>query len=145
VNSVLEARSWLLSVEKTVIGDMAHQEPKETWSSRGETSGTTPAEEARSASFPIVEHIRDLPGEPYTLAAPIPVTVRRSSSIEFLARWDEANVAMTGDSPSDAMMLLVADILNTYEDYCDESGNLGPEPARQLDVMRRYIVRRLHA
>jgi len=128
---------------------------------------------------------RDFPGEPYKLLKPIPVVVEWTGS-GFLARFGDANMAMTGDTSTEALVNLAADVLvpadintatnnvtfvdissphpdplpegegtfrircriyeteylDTYEDYSAEADTLGPEPARQLAVLRQYIAKR---
>ena len=85
--------------------------------------------------------IGDFPGEPYKLLKPIPVMLEWTGSA-FLARFGEANIAMTGDTSTEALGNLAADVLDTYEDYSAEADALGPEPARQLAVLRQYIAKR---
>lgn len=85
--------------------------------------------------------IGDFPGEAYKVLTPITVRVQTAGR-EFLAGFEEANIAMTGATPSEAVGNLAADILDTYELYSDEEANLGPEPARQLAVLRRHIAER---
>ena len=85
--------------------------------------------------------IGDFPGEPYKLLKPIPVMLEWTGSA-FLARFGEANIAMTGDTSTEALGNLAADVLDTYEDYSAEADTLGPEPARQLAVLRQYIAKR---
>ena len=85
--------------------------------------------------------IGDFPGEPYRLLKPIPVMLEWTGSA-FLARFGEANIAMTGDTSTEALGNLAADVLDTYEDYSAEADTLGPEPARQLAVLWQYIAKR---
>lgn len=84
--------------------------------------------------------IGDFPGEPYAVTVPIPVKIEWTGS-DFLARFDEANIAMTGATRSEALGNLAGAILDTFEDYSAEAA-LGPEPARQLAVLRRHIAKR---
>jgi len=83
--------------------------------------------------------IGDFPGEPYRTLNPISVTLEQTGD-EYLARFQEANIAMTGRTESEALGNLAADILDTYELYSAEEAHLGPEPAKQLATLRRYIV-----
>jgi hypothetical protein len=84
--------------------------------------------------------IGDFPGEPYRTLKPIPVTLHWTGT-EYLARFEEANIAMTGETCSEAIDNLTADILDTFEDYSAEAA-LGPAPRHQLAVLRRHIARR---
>ena len=99
-----------------------------------------------SDPFPVsadntVTVIGEFPEEPYEVTTPI-LVVLTSVGNEFLASFAEANMAMTGSTPSEAIGNLAADILDTYELYSAEEGNLGPEPKRQLAILRRYIAKR---
>lgn len=84
--------------------------------------------------------IGDFPGEPYRTLKPIPVVLKWTGD-EYLARFDKANIAMSGSTCSEALGNLAACILDTLEDYSSEP-TLGPEPARQLAVLRQYVVER---
>ncbi len=84
--------------------------------------------------------IGDFPAEPYRVLKPIPVTIEWTGSA-FLASFDEASIAMTGHTRSEALGNLAADILDTYEDYSAET-QLGPQPARQLSILKAYIAKR---
>jgi hypothetical protein len=58
--------------------------------------------------------IGDFPGEPYRVLKPIPVSLEWTGS-EYLARFDEANIAMTGLTQSEALGNMAGDILDTYD------------------------------
>jgi hypothetical protein len=89
----------------------------------------------------MVTVIGEFPKEPYEITTPI-LAVLTSVGNQFLASFIEANIAMTGSTPSEAVGNLAADILDTYELYSAEEDSLGPEPKRQLAVLRRYIAKR---
>lgn len=84
--------------------------------------------------------INSLPGEPYTLLQPIPVKIERIEDNDSLASFEEANIAMSGETEQEAFQNLVAAVLDSFEDFSGEEASLGPEPARQLRVLRRYLV-----
>ncbi|HYD49240.1 MAG TPA: hypothetical protein VEB21_12865 [Terriglobales bacterium] len=81
------------------------------------------------------------PGEPYAVRKPIPVSLNYGPS-SVLASFDEANIAMSGDTPAEAMANLAADILDTFDAYDSERGRLGPGPQQQLCVLDSYISKR---
>ncbi len=115
----------------------------------GETLKTavviTSSVEDTIAIYPIDSRITTLPSEPYKLLKPIPVTIAWVADHEFLASFQEANIAMTGDNPQDAFQNLLAEILDTYEDYTDDGVLLGPEPQRQLEVLKTYLAPKSNA
>lgn len=84
--------------------------------------------------------IGEFPGEPYAVKTPIPVVVEWTGA-DFVARFEEANIAMSGNTRSEALGNLAATILDTLEDYSSEP-TLGPGPAHQLAVLRQYIAER---
>lgn len=86
-----------------------------------------------------VEYLTEFPNEPYRVVKPIPVNIRPCGS-GFMASWDDANIAMSGESASEAACMLAADILDTLEDYEDAGDDLGVAAARQLAVLREHIV-----
>lgn len=86
--------------------------------------------------------IASLPSESYFFLRPIPVVIEQPGPGEFLARFEEANIAMSGETPEDARESLLANILDVFELFTDEETKLGPEPARQLWVLRKYLARR---
>ena len=83
--------------------------------------------------------ISSLPGEPYTLLRPIPVKIEQVEQDDFLARFEEANIGMSGETAQEALQNLLIDVLDAFELFCKEETNLGPEPTCQLRVLRRYI------
>ena len=80
-----------------------------------------------------------LPGEPYTLLRPIPVRIEQVEAGDFLAEFDEANIAISGETYQEAFQNLIAEILNAFENFSTEEASLGPEPTRQLKVLRNYL------
>jgi hypothetical protein len=84
--------------------------------------------------------ISSLPGEPYTLLQPIPLKIDQVGEGDFLAGFDEANIAMSGETSQEAFQNLIAEILNAFESFSVEEANLGPEPARQLRILKKYLA-----
>jgi hypothetical protein len=95
-----------------------------------------------SYGFPSHKEIHDFGNEPYTIGKPIPVMFHKADPSGYLAVWEEANVSMVGETWLGAFMSLKAEILNTLEDYEANEGQLGPEPKRQLRVLRSFVIRK---
>jgi hypothetical protein len=100
--------------------------------------GTTSEPEA-DVSFQT--HIEQYPGEPYALRRPIPVTIQKLEADDFEARFEEANLAVSGETIQEAFQNLAIEILNIFEIFNQEENNLGPEPTRQLRVLKQYLAR----
>ena len=88
------------------------------------------------------ELITNFSGEPYRVLKAIPVTVRSLEiGEEVEAAFAEGSIAWVAQSRVEAINGLKAEILNTLEDYEANKYRLGPEPARQLAVLRTYLER----
>jgi hypothetical protein len=77
--------------------------------------------------------------EPYDVLKTILVSVH---SIEggFSASWFDANIHASGDNEEEAVSSLKSLVLDFFDTYSNEPvGALGPEPARQLAVLREYL------
>ena len=83
--------------------------------------------------------VKSLPGEPYTVLQPIRIKIERMGENDFLASFEEANLAMSGETKEEALQNIIAEILDTFEMFSDEASRLGPEPSRQLRVMQKYL------
>ena len=81
-------------------------------------------------------------GESYQVRRAIPVSFRRAELGEFVATFTEANISFVGENMAEALNGLKAEILDTLEEYEEHEPHLGPEPVRQLAVLRRYIKTR---
>jgi hypothetical protein len=84
--------------------------------------------------------LRHFPGEPYRLLKPTSVHIKRLGDDDFLACFNEANIAISGDSPQEAFQGLASHILDVFEILELEESTLGPEPTRQLAVLREHIT-----
>ena len=90
------------------------------------------------------ELIADFWGEPYKVLMAIPVTVRSLDAGEgFEAAFVEGNIAWVASGRVEAINGLKEEILNTIEDFEANEDRLGPEPARQLALLRTYLKRTL--
>ena len=76
-------------------------------------------------------------GKDFNLKRGIPIELTGSDG-DWLASFLDANIAMSGDSPSDALHAVKSEIEDAYRIYRSES-KLGPEPARQLSILESYI------
>lgn len=77
--------------------------------------------------------------EPYEVMKEIPVTFQNGELGEVTACFEAANISFVSENLAEALGGLQAEILNTLEEYEEHSSQLGPEPQRQLDELRRYI------
>jgi predicted RNase H-like HicB family nuclease len=91
-------------------------------------------------SRPSVIPITTLAPEPYALVHDIPV-VLQSAGDGFTATYFDANLATSGDTPEEALANLKELILDVFEDLESDEDRLGPEPARQLAVLRSVMRR----
>lgn len=86
--------------------------------------------------------INTLAPAPYEILKPFLISVQPVED-EFEAGWFDANIHFSGDNEQDAVSNLKELILDTFETYITESPEtLGPEPTRQLAVMKEYIQRK---
>jgi hypothetical protein len=73
------------------------------------------------------------------LRRPISVRCEYPNRGEVVAVFEQAGIAMSGDSVEDAINGLIVEILDAFEDYSAEEANLGPGPRQQLHVLREYV------
>lgn len=79
--------------------------------------------------------------EPYEIRRPLFVTVEPSGE-EFVASFFDANVYATGDTEEEAVSNLRTVLLDVFDSLSSEpEESLGPEPARQLAVLRQFILK----
>ena len=79
-------------------------------------------------------------GEPYEVKKPIEVTIKENALGDFLARFEEANLAMPGETLEDSRSALAAHILDVYELLKKEPPKkLGSEAKRQLAILRKFV------
>ena len=101
-----------------------------------------PSEPSASQVSPSAElsGIDNLGEAGYRVLRPIPVVIRRVGIGNCEASFREANIAMSGSDSDDAFQALVAEILDTF-DMLPQEQNLGPDAAKQLQVLRTYIAK----
>jgi hypothetical protein len=77
--------------------------------------------------------------EPYRVLKPILVSVHCVEG-GFNAGWFDANIRSSGDNEEEAVSNLKSLILDLVDSLSKESAEkLGPEPTRQLAVLKEYI------
>jgi len=88
--------------------------------------------------------VTNLSPEPYGVLKPLPVLVECSGEEhEWIATLLEVNLCSSGDNPVAAVENLKTYMLDIYDTLAeDDPRNLGPEPLRQLRLLREYLVRR---
>ena len=92
-----------------------------------------------TSEFEGQELIVDFSGEPYNVLKPIPITVRSLDGGDFEGAFIGGNIAWVGESRAEAINGLKAEILDTIEIFEADEDRLGPEPKRQLAVLRTYL------
>ena len=70
------------------------------------------------------------------LQRPIWVRCEYPNRGEVVAVFEQAGIAMSGDSVEDAISGLMVEIFDAFEDYSTEEASLGPGPRQQLRVLR---------
>ena len=89
----------------------------------------------------IVIPIATLAPEPYELFRAIPVVVQPAGG-EFIATFFDANISTAGDTQEEAVANLRSLLLDMFEYLESEPPEaLGPEPTRQLGVLRAFLTR----
>lgn len=89
--------------------------------------------------FKYTRWIHEFRDEPYRVIRPIRVTYRTCHPSGVEASFQEANIAWVGEDEDDAFDGLQAEILNTFEDNEEHEDQLGPDPRRQLLLLRSFI------
>ena len=85
--------------------------------------------------------IATLAPEPYALVRAIPVVVQPAGR-EFVATFFDANISTAGDTQEEAVANLRSLLLDMFEYLESEPPEaLGPEPTRQLGVLRVFLKR----
>lgn len=84
-------------------------------------------------------YLHSFPGEPYDILQPIPIKIECMGEDDFLASFDEVNLSIGGETEQEALQNIIAEILDTFEIFSGEEYRIGPEPAHQLRVMKKYL------
>ncbi len=94
-----------------------------------------------SGAVPLSIPITTFTPEPYRLEREIPATVQLAPD-GFTAAFFDANIATSGETQEEAVSNLKSLILDTFDFLSSEPPEaLGPEPARQLAVLRGFLER----
>mgnify|MGYP001581627087 FL=1 len=89
----------------------------------------------------IVVPITTLAPEPFVLLRDVPAVVH-SVGDSFVARFFDANIGTSGDTQQEAVTNLKSLMMDIFEDLeAEQPERLGPEPSRQLAVLRAFIRR----
>lgn len=83
--------------------------------------------------------VHDLPDQRYELLQPLPFALEKGTDGAWTARFEEANISMTGWSIAEAQQALVDDVVDAFEIFLEEEETLGPGPKQQLAVLRQYM------
>ena len=95
----------------------------------------SPASEAGLIGVPITTFAP----EPYVLIRPLLVVVQQSEE-GYTASFFDLNIHASGDTEEEAFRNLKALILDVFDSLLEEPpARLGPEPKRQLAVLREFI------
>ena len=70
---------------------------------------------------------------------PMSVEFEKITDREVIASFPEAGIAISGDDEDDALDSLIIVLRETLEDFLAEEDNLGPEPRRQLGILRACL------
>jgi predicted RNase H-like HicB family nuclease len=85
--------------------------------------------------------IQTVAPEPYELLQPIEVSIVASAHGDFVASFYDANIAASGDNEQEAFDNLKSFILDMFDSLsAEQESRLGPEPARQLAVLRVFLA-----
>lgn len=80
--------------------------------------------------------------EPYQLRQPLVVLVQREEE-GFTASHFDSNIHASGDTEEEAFRNLKSLVLDVFDSLCAEPlEKLGPEPKRQLAVLKEFIRRK---
>ncbi|MFN0053252.1 MAG: hypothetical protein ACKV0T_13800 [Planctomycetales bacterium] len=86
-------------------------------------------------------HMESLFPASLTVIKPIPVAICRNDD-DFSASFFDANIHATGDSEQEAFDGLREIIAAKFELYdSHDQSRLGPDPLRQIAVLRQYVAR----
>lgn len=86
--------------------------------------------------------LRSLAPEPIEVIQEIPVVVRRigDEGDNFVATFHEANVNASGDTPEESVANLREILAANFQHFLSLPGSkLGPEPRRQLEVLKTFL------
>ena len=102
-----------------------------------------PAPESRADDELTVVFLARLPDASLEVSRPIPGVVEKQDDDNYVATMTAANLNASGDTPKEALENLGDIITATYTFFQSlDPQALGPEPTRQIRVLRQHIARR---
>ncbi|HUT14174.1 MAG TPA: hypothetical protein VMY42_27055 [Thermoguttaceae bacterium] len=93
------------------------------------------------SSQSIIVPVTTLDPEPFQLLRDMQFVVRPTDD-GYLATLFDANIGMTGDTREEAVANLKVLIVDIFDQLEQNEDKLGPEPARQIAVLRSFMRRR---
>jgi hypothetical protein len=85
---------------------------------------------------------QDIPSdEPYRVLRPIPVKIKKSGELDFVASFDAANLAMGGENFRDAFHHLIFELLDSFDYLSANVSALGSGPRDQFRVLSQHLVK----
>lgn len=91
------------------------------------------------ASVTRTAYIQSFAPEPYELTTPIAVMIEGSTG-ECVATFHDANISASGETEQEAFENLKSLLLDVFDSLdAEDPDKLGPEPARQLAVLRSFV------
>lgn len=95
--------------------------------------------EARGTKSTKIVPVQTFAPEPYSLLKPMSVLIEDSED-GYLASFFDANIGTSGETEQEAFENLKSLVLDIFDSLSREAPErLGPEPARQLAVLRSFI------
>jgi hypothetical protein len=88
----------------------------------------------------IVVPVETMAPEPFILRRPFQIVLRPADG-EYLATFFDANIGIGGATEEEAINNLKALIVDTFDQLEHNEAILGPEPTRQLVVLRELLQR----
>jgi hypothetical protein len=82
--------------------------------------------------------IRNLDSSSYELIKPISVLVQKEDGV-FLASFVDANINASGESQSEAILMLKSSIASRFRFYTKNEAKLSSDPQQQLAVLRKFV------
>lgn len=80
---------------------------------------------------------------PFKLLQEIPVVLQPSGD-DWIATFFDANVQASGDTQTEAVANLKDILISMFRRFSKEAERLGPEPRRQLAVLREFVQKVHH-
>ncbi len=117
-------------------------EPLEEPAVQESVPSRTVGRDGHSQTPSILVPISTLAPHPFTLLRDIPCLIQPADS-GFLASFFDANISASGDTQQEALENLKSLLIDIYDDLVSEPPEkLGPEPARQLAVLKAVLKKR---